>query len=436
MANPSTQVPSNAITTEIIFAEEFSQATYTLLEIPTSLESFLKENENNTQLSFQIRGLETDTAVLCTPTQTFSVQRAHTSNTLMPIAPIRKQTKKSSPHVALELSEDAPTLPMDMDFGLDMDMDTAEEEGEKHDKEERAFGQQMVLDILDSVLDLIPISPRLERLSELLGLAPFEGWAQEVDRKGYIYTWEHLQSAIQASDEEIKQWLKDHHACFIDGHWRLFKQRFMYDILQEMLMAVNVLEMTVQNIEAAALCQAICEENTEQRDSNGIEAWMVKHCLESFSEEDTDLPPGHFKVSGKKMCVFMGVHILSTVERGNRWVLSDFMRHWQQSLHNQFEPDLAYLAGECIVDTEKSPDQRYQPIKYIRYFSKQNLPNDPASRFAALFEIKPKWEAHEIRPFLRDLVLDEKKLDVLLLKHARSAKQPGGEVVYNSRIIK
>lgn len=44
------------------------------------------------------------------------------------------------------------------------------------------------------------------------------------------------------------------------------------------------------------------------------------------------------------MCVFMGVHILSTVERGNRWVLSDFMRHWQQSLHNQFEPDLAYLA--------------------------------------------------------------------------------------------
>lgn len=40
----------------------------------------------------------------------------------------------------------------------------------------------------------------------------------------------------------------------------------------------------------------------------------------------------------------MGVHILSTVERGNRWVLSDFMRQWQQSLHSQFEPDLACLA--------------------------------------------------------------------------------------------
>ncbi|KAF9316064.1 Sister chromatid cohesion protein DCC1 [Podila horticola] len=433
MANPSTQVPSNAITTEIIFTEDFSQATYTLLEIPTTLETFMKENENNPELSFHIRGLDTDAAVLCTPTQTFSLQRAHTSNTLMPIAPIRKQKKQ--PRVIRELDEDAPTLPMDMDLTMDMDMDTAEVEEEEHKEEEGTFDQQMVLDILDSVLDLIPVSPRLERLGELLGLAPFEGWAQEVDRKGYTYTWEHLQSAIQASDKEIKQWLKDHHACLIDGHWRLFKQRFMYDILQEMLMAVNVLEMTVQDIEATALCQAICEENTE-RDSNAIEEWMVKHCLESFAEEDTDLPPGHFRLSVKKICAFMGVHILSTVERGNRWVLSDFMRQWQQSLHSQFEPDLACLAGECIVDTEKAPDQRYQPIKYIRYFSKDNLPNDPASRFAALFEIKAKWEAHEIRPFLRDLVLDEKKLDVLLLKHARSVKQPGGGVVYNSRIIK
>lgn len=74
------------------------------------------------------------------------------------------------------------------------------------------------------------------------------------------------------------------------GHWRLFKQRFMYDILQEMLMAVNVLEMTIQDIEATVLCQAICEENTE--DSNGIQEWMVKHCLESFAEEGTDLPSG------------------------------------------------------------------------------------------------------------------------------------------------
>ncbi|KAG0042902.1 hypothetical protein BGZ83_012050, partial [Gryganskiella cystojenkinii] len=90
--------------------------------------------------------------------------------------------------------------------------------------------------------------------------------------------------------------------------------------------------------------------------------------------------------------------------------------------------------GECIVEVDRVIDRK-ETIKSIQYFSKSHLPNDPATRFTALFEVKSKWEAQEIRPFLRDLVLDEKKLDVLLLKHARSVKQPGGGVIYCSRVI-
>ncbi|KAF9405242.1 hypothetical protein BGZ94_003676 [Podila epigama] len=430
MANLSTQVPSNAITTEIIFSDDFSPSSYTLLEIPKELDEFLKQSDGSNQLSFHIRGLETDTAVLCTPTQTFNLQRAHTSNTLMPIARIQtpdgNAQGKDNAHY-----EDAPTLPMDMDVNLDMDLDR--DDKEETDKD-NVYEKQMVLDIIDNVLDLQPIAPRLDRLSELLQMSPFGGWAEESNLKGYKYTWEHLQSAIQASDSEIQQWLKGNHACLIDGYWRLFKQRFMYDILQEMLMAVNVLDMTVQDIEGSALCQAICEESSG-RDSTGIEPWMVEHCLKSFSDDNTQLTSDQYSLSAKKVCYFMGIYILSTVERGNRWILSDFMRHWQQVLHNQFEPELGFLAGEHIVETEKLAE-RNQTVKYVRYFSKSNLPNDPASRFSVLFNVKPRWEAHEIRPFLRDLVLDEKKLDLLLLKHARSVKQPGGGVIYNSRIIK
>lgn len=147
------------------------------------------------------------------------------------------------------------------------------------------------------------------------------------------------------------------------------------------------------------------------------------------------------------------------------------MNEWQTSLRGHFQTDLVYLAvsspllswtsffedrdpagpltsyslttsyvifppfqGECIIELDRVIDQR-QTIKSIRYFSKSHLPNDPAMRFTALFEVKSKWEAQEIRPFLRDLVLDDKKLDILLLKHARSVKQPGGGVIYSSRII-
>lgn len=126
-----------------------------------------------------MRGLEKDTAVLCTPTQTFSLQRAHTSNMLVPIAPLVESKRKDH----------------DTDMDMDMDMDTGFGSSLQADPyyindpalEESPFGRQAVLDILDSVLDLIPISPRLERLGEVLAKSQFEGWAHESDIQVHIY---------------------------------------------------------------------------------------------------------------------------------------------------------------------------------------------------------------------------------------------------------
>ncbi|KAG0371289.1 sister chromatid cohesion protein Dcc1 [Gamsiella multidivaricata] len=419
MANPSTQAPRNATTTNVIFAHDFVQSSYKLLEIPKSLENYINSNGQDGPLSFQVRGQDKDTAVLCTPTQTFSLQRAHTSNMLMPIAPVIKRRRNE----------------YDMDADMEMDMNADMNPYQIHDNEsdESPYQKQVVLDILDSILDLIPISPRLDRLTDLLGQYQFEGWAQEAKVKGQLNTWAHLQSIVQASDQEILQWLKERHACLIEGHWRLFKRQFMYDILQEILMTMNVLEMSANAIDGSMLCTMI-EEEAPERES-GIETWMVEHCLQSFSDDKETTEPGYYHLSAEKLCTFMGVHLLSTIERGNRWKLEDFVYTWEKSLHGHFQTDLAYLAGECIVETDRAPDRK-QTYRYIRHLSRSHLPVDPAARFTALFEIKNKWEAQEIRPFLRDLVLDEKKLDILLLKHARSVKQAGGGVIYSSRVIK
>ncbi|KAF9172062.1 hypothetical protein BGX20_006440 [Mortierella sp. AD010] len=421
MANPSTQVPSNATTTNIVFGRDFVQSSYTLLEVPKGLENYIDSNGGDHLVSFQVRGLENDTAVLCTSSQTFSLQRAHTSNMLIPIAPIIRQSLPNHGSGA------------DMDVDMNTDSDANPHQGQYPELDGSDYESQAVLDILDSVLDLIPISPRLDRLAELLGQCPFEGWALESQFKGRLYTWPQLQSIIQASDKEILQWLNDKHACLIEGHWRLFKRRFMYDILQEILLTLNVLEMTADAIDGTILCNMI-EEGASDKES-GIEPWMIEHCLKSFSEAEQADKPGHFRLSDKKVCTFMGVYLLSSFERGSRWRLEDFLKKWEESLNGHFPVDLGYLAGECIVEEERGLE-RSQIITYIRYFSKSNLPNDPAMRFTALFEIKSKWDGQEIRPFLRDLVLDEKKLDILLLKHARSVKQPGGGVIYSSRVIK
>ncbi|KAF9151226.1 Sister chromatid cohesion protein DCC1 [Linnemannia schmuckeri] len=425
MANPSTQPPSNATTTNIIFSRDFIQSTYTLLEIPKTLESYINAQDDNATLSFQVRGLEKDTAVLCTPTQTFSLQRAHTSNMLIPIAPLIESRRK----------DHDMDMVMDMDTGFGSSLQADPYHIDESVLGELPYGRQAALDILDSVLDLIPISPRLKRLSEILAKSQFEGWANESDSQDHLYTWENLQSVIQASDKEIMDWLKEHHACLIDGHWRLFKRRFMFDILREILSTMNALGAEASSVDAESICAEI--ENDTPESESGIASWMVKHCIASFSEDtesSTETKAEHYCLSAKKVSMFMGVHLLSSTERGHRWRLQDFMLKWNELLQEHFKADLKYLAGEYIVENDRGMDKSQQ--QYIRYFSKSQLPLDAAARFTALFEVKPKWDGPEIRPFLRDLVLDEKKLDILLLKHARSVKQPGGGVVYSSRVIK
>ena len=59
MANPSTQPPSNATTTNIIFSHDFAQSTYTLLEIPKSLENYINAQDDNATLRYCIKAILT-----------------------------------------------------------------------------------------------------------------------------------------------------------------------------------------------------------------------------------------------------------------------------------------------------------------------------------------------------------------------------------------
>lgn len=116
--------------------------------------------------------------MLCTPTQTFSLQRAHTSNMLVPVAPLIDSRRRDD--------DTGMDVDIDMDTGIGNSLHTDPYYIDDPVLEDSPFGRQAVLDILDSVLDLIPISPRLERLGEILAKSQFEGWAHESDSKVHI----------------------------------------------------------------------------------------------------------------------------------------------------------------------------------------------------------------------------------------------------------
>lgn len=63
------------------------------------------------------------------------------------------------------------------------------------------------------------------------------------------------------------------------------------------------------------------------------------------------------------------------------------------------------------------------------------LPSDPASRFADLFHIRPRWRPDDIGPFLKGLVNDgdKKAMDKLIVKFVRVVKEKDGQTWWYSR---
>jgi sister chromatid cohesion protein DCC1 len=69
----------------------------------------------------------------------------------------------------------------------------------------------------------------------------------------------------------------------------------------------------------------------------------------------------------------------------------------------------------------------------LKYFASADLPPTPAERFGELFLAQTRWKKSDIVPFLRDIALDEKECEKLLLKYTRMIMDSDGIAWYTSR---
>ena len=69
----------------------------------------------------------------------------------------------------------------------------------------------------------------------------------------------------------------------------------------------------------------------------------------------------------------------------------------------------------------------------LSYFPCAELPVDPAARFSDLFLRRARWKADDIVPYLRDIAVDSKDLDKLLLRYARALTDKDG-IWYTARV--
>ncbi|ORY06452.1 hypothetical protein K493DRAFT_251913 [Basidiobolus meristosporus CBS 931.73] len=364
----------------LFFPDDYTPDTFKLIEIPPSVEDQIEEcQQSGFTINFSIRGSREEEAVFCTPNETYQLKEVLTSNSLFVVTP-------------------QPDKPVALMHGAITD----------------GTVPYQIVDKLNSVVELIQIPPKLSKLSQLLCTTLYQGPSidSEVTAKQTLYRWEDLQALVQASDEEIRCGLKEINAICIEGYWRMIDPRYLSVVLELILSLIHAEELNLEALEPTRFTKELVDAE--------IPEFIVTHCLINFSNPNSD---DTLSLDKKKVSRFIGECLLEE-RKDQKWPEAIFMDTWQKKVET-FPVDLNLLQG--LYYTEVAVNRE----RYITYFPSSSLPLDPAARFRQLFLLKPKWEAHEILPFISDLALGKKR-DALLLKYTRTVTN-GGVTSYTSR---
>ncbi|RUS28396.1 sister chromatid cohesion protein Dcc1 [Jimgerdemannia flammicorona] len=416
---------------QIRFHPTYNPHSYSLIELPTAPDEFPD--------CLSIKGLPDDDAVLCTNDTTYAVRNVQLSNSLLLISPSSDNT------------------------------DDSEQTWSVHDN-------------LSSIIELVRCLPRLERLNYLLDTNLYAGYEAEsqhsqvcttdqffafqrhvaigchrnfaptshgihsdsVNHQASLYTWEDLQTLVQASDAELRKGLRDRNAILIDGHYRLLHPVYFHTVLDTLITSATAEDMPLE-----ALRLVDCSRSLQEHD---IPPEIVRHCLRSFSDpgegwkqEDEGNDDEVYALSEVKVCQFLGLRLL-TAERVREIMEPDRVydivgAHGSRSVYRipgHAEGDTHVVTEGHHLLTYPHTDPSNPNARLITHFSYTDLPLDPARRFAELFAARKRWTADEIQPYIADLVVDKKKLDAVLLKHTRTVKEkgPSGQMmtVYTARM--
>lgn len=350
-----------------------------LIEMDNSLlDSLLAGN------CLSVRGLKSDSAVLCTNDESFEVKEAETSNSLLLLPEC--QFSAQSLNCCSQPS---------------------------------AVSRQ-VCALKKNYFELRRTKPRLRRLKECLEEAPYAGETFEADNTAHRYTFSELLDMVQASEVELRQALIELNACVIHGCWRMLDFDYTSSVLSSILSAKDEFTWSTDCIPAAQLSTALLDL---------YPSFIVQHVLQCFAEQstsssdDSSSDESVYSLNEAKVCRFYAELLLRTA---NKYHLQDFEATWQMSVPDGMTTQLSYLEGLALVDRSVKPE-------IISYFPVHELPEDVTERFQLLFKTKEKWTLEELIPYVECLCVEGSAgVGTLLTKHARVSSQKGVKV-YSAR---
>ncbi|KAI8916622.1 sister chromatid cohesion protein Dcc1 [Powellomyces hirtus] len=379
---------------DLIFSDSLNSDAnrYTLIELPVEIAAQFADSSDETsgeRPGLVIRGLETDEAVICTPSTTYAVRSVQTSNTMLIVRPQEQD-----------------------DNGADRMVDDTT--------------VYTIEDCVSAYQELTPCQPRLDRLRHILEGTTYRGPVEEArtvfrrirdNAEAELYSTERLLNTVQTSDAELLEGLKAIGALEIEGVWRLLDAAYLEEALKFLLASIIVEDMPMDRLRASE-CIVVMEE-MDTPDA------VVRHILEQFSDVRTDVAgEPTYNLSEKKVGRFFGEQLLANAEH-RQTPMHVFLKSWREAVPEALSIDLTMLEGLYLIQDASTGAA-------IQYFPKAQLPLDSKARFETLFQTRKKWTHADILPYISDLAPSTKKLDAILLKYARMSRV-GQQVVYTSR---
>ncbi|KFK37263.1 hypothetical protein AALP_AA4G234800 [Arabis alpina] len=320
--------------------------------------------------SVTLRGLPDEDAVLCTKSKTYSIKFVGNSNSMFLIPP-------------------------------------------SSFLEEPVFDNRFVsvIKLASGNMELVEVSPRLDKLKQLLLENPYSG--SEVEEDLALYTWSDLVNTIQASDEELRNGLERLSAIEIDGYWRVVDESYLDLVLRMFLHNCVLKSWCFDELDEDEVVDALVADEFPSK--------VASHCLRVFGSKVGET--SKWKLEPRLVCV----HFARRILKDEKMRLESFMEEWKKKVPEGMEERFEMLEGEVLTEKIGIETRVYT-------FSVRSLPSTPAERFSTLFKHRPKWEWKDLEPYLRDLHDPKVSMEGLLLKYTRRAQaRADAEPVFSAR---
>ncbi|KAJ7180177.1 sister chromatid cohesion protein Dcc1 [Mycena crocata] len=348
---------------------------FKLLELPSELCKLIESAVDTlSPLRLSIKGQSGEDAVLCTDDATYTIRSVVLSNSILVVTPQQ---------------------------GTDM---------------------VVIRDQVNEILELTPAVPKLHKLSSLLRGREYDDVHDSEEQRtsdgpGGL-TYAAAQAAIQASDAELANGLRQRRILDIHGELRPIAPAYLTSILETILNFLVSQSMSTGAVLAEEVAATLADENEISRAvSTQVMAWFGK------------VEDGLWTMDVEAVLREIGLGILRQ-HKDDPIAITALLDKWKLAVGDTFEESVSltllsgnYLASPATLNTGET----------LVYFPSSALPVDPPSRFVDLFLTRPRWKAEDIAPFLSDIAINTKDRDKLLLKYTRATTDKKEGICYTKK---